>query len=346
MRKLIQLLILLPLLIIPVRALDVTAPPAPDGAIEYMPENTETFADGLWYILKQAINGLMPNLAAAAGSCLSVIAISILTSILMSFASGTKRIIDLVSVMAIGLALLEPANTLIRLGISTITELTEYGKLLIPVMAAALAAQGGASSSAALYSGTILFTSLLTTLITSLLIPMLYIFLCLSVAGSATGNGLLKGIQGFVKWLKTWALKIILYVFTGYMGITGVISGSADAAAIRATKLAISGAVPVVGSILSDASETILVGASLMKNAAGVYGTLAILATLAAPFMTIAAQYLLLKATSGICGVFTSKAAAGLIKDFSSAMGYLLAMTGTVCLILLISTVCFMRGVS
>ena len=287
MRKLILLLMLIGLVILPVQAMDITAPEAPDGAIEYMPDNTDSFSDGLWYIMKQAIGNLAPDIASAAGSCLAVIAVSILVSILNSFASGTKRLVELVSIIAIGLILLQPANTLINLGVETITQLSEYGKLLIPVMAAALAAQGGVSSSAALYAGTVLFSSLLTALITKLLIPFLYIYLCLSVASSATGDGTLKGIQDFVKWLKTWALKIILYVFTGYMGITGVISGSADAAAIKATKLAISGAVPVVGSILSDASETILVSASLMKNAAGVYGALAIIATLAAPFLTI-----------------------------------------------------------
>ena len=140
-------------------------------------------------------------------------------------------------------------------------------------------------------------------------------------------------------------MKIVLYVFTGYLGITGVVSGAADAAAIKATKITISGAVPLVGGILSDASETILVTAGAMKSAVGVYGMLAFIAVWISPFLRIGIQYLLLKATCGICDVFGNKSANSLIRDFTTGMGVLLAATGTVCLLLLISTFCMMKGI-
>ena len=129
------------------------------------------------------------------------------------------------------------------------------------------------------------------------------------------------------------------------MSITGVVSGTTDAAALKAAKMTISSVVPVVGGILSDASESVLVSAGLMKNAAGIYGILAILAVFLEPFLRIGAHYLILKLTAALCGVFGSKQMTELIGDFSSAMGLLLAMTGATCLLLLISTVCFMKGV-
>ena len=89
-----------------------------------------------------------------------------------------------------------------------------------------------------------------------------------------------------------------------------------------------------------------MVSAGVMKNSVGVYGMLAILAIWIGPFLQIAMQYILLKATAALCGVFGNKGTTGLIQDFSGVMGLLLAMTGTVCLLFLISTVCFMKGVS
>ena len=142
----------------------------------------------------------------------------------------------------------------------------------------------------------------------------------------------------------TWFLKIILYIFTGYMGITGVVSGTVDAAAVKATKLTISGMVPVVGGILSDASEAVIVGAGVMKSAAGVYGLLAMIAIWISPFLQIGLQYLLLKATAAVCAAFGEKRVTELVQCFSSAMGLLLAMTAVVCVLLMISTVCFMKG--
>ena len=47
----------------------------------------------------------------------------------------------------------------------------------------------------------------------------------------------------------------------GYLTASGAIAGSADAAAVKAAKMTISRAIPVVGGILSDAAETVLAGA-------------------------------------------------------------------------------------
>lgn len=345
MRKAAIAVILIVLLTVPVSAMEFTAPEAPESAQELMPKEAQTFGEGLWQIVKSAIPLIQPAIAEAAKACLSLIAVVLLISLLQAMPGDTSRMVELTGAITIGALLLQPANALIRLGIQTVSELSEYGKLLLPVMTAALAAQGGATTSAALYAGTAFFDAVLSTAISKLIAPMIYLFLCLAVANSAVGEDILKKLRDFIKWLMTWGLKIVLYIFTGYIGVTGVVSGTADAAAVKAAKLTISGVVPVVGSILSDASEAILIGAGVMKNAAGVYGLLAILAVWINPFIRIGVQYLLLKVTAAICGVFGTKSASGLINDFSTAMGMLLAVTGASCLLLLISTVCFMKGV-
>jgi stage III sporulation protein AE len=143
----------------------------------------------------------------------------------------------------------------------------------------------------------------------------------------------------------TWGLKTVLYIFTGYISITGIVSGSADAAMLKATKLTISGMVPVVGNILSDASEAVLISAGIMKSAVGIYGLLAVIAMWIGPFLEIGIHYLLLKVSSGMIQMFGVKQMASLVKDFSAAMGLVLAMTGTMCMLFIISTICFMKGV-
>ncbi|MBQ8358510.1 MAG: stage III sporulation protein AE [Oscillospiraceae bacterium] len=344
MRKWIIGLLMLCILVLPVSAMEFTAPAAPESAQQYMPDEQETFAEGLWYILKSAISALQPEIADASGVCLSLIAVVLLLSILTGFSESSARVVRLTGAVVIGVLLLEPANSLIQLGAKTVTELSEYGKLLIPVMTTVVAAQGGTTSSAALYTGTVFFDTLLTTFISRMIVPALYIYLCLCVASCAVEQDMLKKVRDFVKWLMTWSLKWVLYIFTGYISITGVISGTVDASTLKAAKISISGMVPVVGGILSDATETILVSAGLMKNAAGIYGIFAILAVCVGPFLKIGAQYLLLKLSGLICNVFGYKPAGDLIKDFSSGMGMVLAMTGAVGILILISLVCFMKG--
>lgn len=345
MKQIAVLMTLVILLAVPVSAREITAPAVPESGEELMPEKADTFGEGLWELCKDAVALIRPDLAEAAGICLSVIVSVLLVSIVQNFPGEKQDIADLVGTVVISVLLMQNANSLIHLGTQTITELSEYGKLLLPVMTSAMAAQGGITSSAALYAGTAVFDTVLSNLIKSLLVPMIYLYLAMAAANSAVGEDILKKLGQFIKWIMVWCLKIILYIFTGYIGITGVISGTTDAATLKAAKLTISGVVPVVGSILSDASEAVLVSAGVVKNAAGIYGILAILAVFIGPFLKIGCHYLLLKATEAVCGVFGSKRITELIGAFSTAMGLLLAMTGSVCLLLLISTVCFLKGV-
>ena len=345
MKHFFLIIFLIFLLAVPVNAVELEAPEVPDFGKEYMPHQTQSFAEGLWSIVKECLPAIRPTIADAACICFSVIAAVVLCSIVKVFPGSPGRIVELVATMLIGYLLLSPSNTLINLGAQTVTELSEYGKLLFPVLTAALAANGGITKSAALYTGAVAFNTILCSIISKLIVPMIYVFLCASVASGAIGEKTLDKVKSFLKWLITWGLKITLYVFTGYMGITGVISGSADAAAVKAAKLTISGIVPVVGGILSDASETVLVSAGVVKNSVGIYGMLAVMAVWIGPFIKIGAQYMLLKVTCAISETFSSERSCKLIGDFATALGLLLAMTGTVCLLLLISIVCFMKGV-
>ena len=333
---------MLPLLL----TMNFTAPTAPHQAELYLPENTESFSDGIIHILKTALSHVAPEVTNAAQICLSLIAIVFLIFLLSSFSGVTKTTTCLVGAVSVSLLLFESSKVLISLGIETIEVLSEYGKLLLPVMAAALAAQGGTASSTTLYTGTAVFNTVLTLTLSKIIIPAVYIYIAICIANSVMKQDILSNIAKSLKWFMTWTLKLIIYIFTGYISITGVISGTVDATALKATKITISGAVPVVGSIISDASETILVSAGMVKNSVGIYGLFVILSIWIGPFLQIAVHYLLLKLTGAICSVFGKHSTLELIQDFTAVMGFLLAATGVMCLLLLITTVCFMRGVT
>lgn len=346
MKFILPTILLLLALAVPVSAAELTAPTVPDSGETFMPEDTSSFGSALIELFQKAIVAVRPDLREAGSLCLGLFGIVLLVSLTQRFPGKSGKVTDLVGVAAIGTLLLQSTNVLVRLGMNTVEQVSSYGKLLLPVMTAAMAAQGGITASTALYAGTALFDSVLSHFISGMITPMIYLFLALAAANSAVGEDVLKKLRDFIKWLMTWSLKIILYVFTGYMGITGVVSGTTDAAALKAAKLTISGVVPVVGGILSDASEAVLVSAGVVKNAAGIYGMLAVLSICIGPFLRIGAHYLLLKTTAALCSVFGSKRICGFIGDYSTAMGLLLGMTGSVCLLLLISTVCFLRGVA
>lgn len=346
MRKLMILLSVILLLAVPVGAMDFTAPDAPQSAQKYMPDSTDNFADSLLFVIRSAMKTVQPSLVEASTVCISLIAASLLVGLMSEVSGNAKNAVVLVGTVTAGVLLLRPANSLIRLGTDTVQQISQYGKLLLPVMTGALAAQGATAKSGVLYAATAFFDAVLSIGVSELLVPLVYIFLCIAIVYNLFPRALLREMRKFLIWLVTWGLKTILYLFTGYITITGVIAGTTDATMLKATKLTISGMVPVVGNILSDASEAVLVSAGLMKNAAGIYGLLAVIALWIGPSLQIGIQYLMLKLTAGICEMLGSKQMSELMKDFSTAMGVVLAMTGTVCVIFLISTISFMKGVS
>ena len=87
-------------------SMDFIAPTAPDVAQRYMPENTESFTEGILYVIKTAFSELQPELADSVKICISLIAVVLIINILQSFAKHTYGVIQLTGCVLIGILLL------------------------------------------------------------------------------------------------------------------------------------------------------------------------------------------------------------------------------------------------
>ena len=346
MKYFLCILSLLTLLMIPVRADTLIAPEAPDDVKSLIQSDDINLLERIRYLFAEGIRSAQPTVAPTAKLCGYLLCAMLLFALTFEIKGNYGRFLELSGVFAISTLLLSNTGSMLRLGIETVQQITDYSKLLLPVLTAALAAQGGSVSATALYSVTALFSSILSGLMTKILFPMISVFLVFATISAATEDEFLRRLRDLTKQIMSWSLKILLYGFTGFISITGIISGTADQMAIKAAKLTISGMVPVVGGILSDASETILVGAGMVKSTIGVYGMLAVLAITIVPFLKVGISYLFLKLTCTAGSAYAPKTLVGVLTDFTTAMGFVLAITGSVCLIQLISTVCFLKGMS
>ena len=302
--------------------------------------------EGIENIFRQSASSLGSYWSGAARTAGIVIAITLLCMLVKLLAPDSPQTaVQIAGALAITAACAGSLQQLVGLGVKTIQDLQEFSNALLPTLAAAVVATGAGASSSAIYVATVFFGSLMTLIFTSVFVPLIYAYVVSGAADAALGGDLLTRIGGLCKWVVTSGLKLLLTVYLGWLTITGIISGSADAATIKAAKLALSTAVPVVGSIISDASETVLVSAGLLKNSVGVFGMLAVFSIAALPFLRIGVHYLAFKLTSAIAGSLDSGGLGKLLDVLTSAMGMLLAMTGIGALMLLISIVCSMKAV-
>lgn len=297
--------------------------------------------------LAQSGTALKKGFANAALLIVIVFLCSFVSSVHDSTASkSSPKYVTVAAALAITSASAGSLNSFIGIGAKTIDELMLFSKALLPTLTAATVAMGAPATSAAINVASALFSDILITLINVAVLPMVYLYIVACTANAAIGDDSLSRVASMIKWFITTSLKVILVVFTAYLTISGLISGSADAVTVRAAKLAISGSVPVVGSIIADASETMLVSMGVLKNSVGVFGMLGVLAICVTPFIQIGASYLIYKLAAAIAATIADGTVVKLIDCIGSAMGILLGMTGSCALMISISCVAAVRVVT
>ena len=237
-------------------------------------------------------------------------------------------------------------DVMIGLGRETIGRMRDFSQLLLPVVATLTAATGQIGAATARQGITVLFSEVLLSAINGLLVPLVYAYVAVCCAYAAVGNEGLKRLAGMIRGAVTVALTGFVLVFVGYLSASGAIAGSADAAAVKTAKLAISRTVPVVGGVLSDAAETVLVGAGVLKGSVGAVGALVVLAICLVPFLQLGLHYLAYKGVAVVTGIAADMRLCKLIDEVGSAFGLVLGMTGSCALILLVSLVSAITAVS
>lgn len=252
---------------------------------------------------------------------------------------GGLQVVPMVAALAITAISVSDVHSLIGMGRQALADMDTFAKILLPTMAVVTAASGAPGAAAARQLAAMLFSNVLLSVINGLLMPLCYGYIAACVAHAAVGNEGLKRIAGVLKWVVTSVLTILLLAYVGYLTVSGVVAGTADAVAVKAAKFTVSSMVPVVGGILSDAAETVLAGAGLLKNAVGVFGMLVILSMCLVPFLQLGVHYLAYKLTAALAATVAEGRISGLIDSIGGAFGLILGMTGASALLLLVSMV-------
>lgn len=252
---------------------------------------------------------------------------------------GSNPAIPLAGALAVTAVSAADMNSLLGLGRGAIDHMASFADVLLPTVAAVTAATGAITGAAVRQMAAVLFCDLLVNLINGLLIPLLYGFIALSVAHTATGNAGLSQMAKLLKWAATTVLTVVMLAFVSYLSLSGVVAGGADAVSVKAAKFAISSAIPVVGGILSDAAETVLASAGILKGTIGVFGALTVLGICLLPILQMAVHYLVYKLVAALSASLGGDRLCALVERIGSAFGLLMGMTGASCLLLLIALV-------
>ena len=126
-----------------------------------------------------------------------------------------------------------------------------------------------------------------------------------------------------------WGLGIIMLLFTAVTAGAGIVSGTSLSLGLKTIKYTAGSAVPVVGQYLSQTAELVASSASVVKSAAGVGVTVAMLGVCAMPFIKMLSMLFLFKAAAVVVRPVTEDKLCSILETVSEAVSMLM---GTVAL--------------
>ena len=298
----------------------------------------------LW---KKFISSICEEIKNNMESFTTLLALSILCALgLVMSDKKTCIFIELIACAAASVIMLGNVEGIVSQTVNAMYRLSDYSKAALPVVFTAAATGGAVSSAATKFAAVSFALDVLMSVSQSLIIPTVYSFIALTVSNSLFPHAVISAVQKLCKWLAGTMMTAMTIAFTTYISMVGAIGAAVDTTAVKTARSFISGVLPVVGGMISDASAMVLSAAGVVKNCAGVFGLIAVAVMCVGPFAVLSVKMLLLKGISAVADSMQSTRLSALYSGISTAMGLLLGLLGSCGIMLFISLTAGMKVVS
>lgn len=307
------------------------------GTIE--PDGTYDAAGALERLWRRIINDAAEELRGNVQSAAALVAIAMCSALAGSLTkdAAIRDYISIASVCAAAALLVGGVDGLVSQTSTALARMSDYSRAALPAIFTAAAACGAVVSASARYAAVCVAIDILMSAAQRVVIPLTYAFLALSLCDGIFDNALIKTCQRFSKWVATTFMTVFTILFSGYIGLTGIVTSGVDAVAARTARTVISTALPVVGGIISDAASTVLSAAQMIKNSAGALSLVAVAALCAGPFVTLSVKILLFRAAATACDMVPNTRLSSFVGDVGTALRMLLGLVGCCAIMLFIS---------
>ena len=168
----------------------------------------------------------------------------------------------------------------------------------IPVFAVIVAASGAPVTSASSSGLLLLATQAVSYFSSFVILPLMGGYLALSISSSVSPLINRSGIAEGIKKIAVWVLSAVSAVFVGILGVQTAVNSAADNLSVKTAKFILGTAVPVAGTALSEAVNTVTASMGLLKSSVGIYGTVAA----AAIFLPLIIELLMWRAVLIVTG--------------------------------------------
>ncbi len=161
-----------------------------------------------------------------------------------------------------------------------------FMQAMLPAYFMAVAAAGGALTSASICGFTIGAIGLIQSLLAELLIPLTRIYMLMVLAGNLYKEDMLSKMTELLENVILWGMKTLFGVILGFHVIQGMVLPQADALK-NASVMRLAQVIPGLGGGIGAVSQMVMGSGILIKNTAGAAAVVVLLILAAVPMIKL-----------------------------------------------------------
>ncbi len=204
---------------------------------------------------------------------------------------------------------------------------------LIPVFTGVIAVSGNPSLAVSFNSVVFAFGEGIALLFGNVVPVMSAVLVSVCSAGAINPYMKLQGIGRTLSRAITMIMAFVAGIFVAVLSVRGVIAGAADSVTIRGFRFLIGNTVPVVGSAIGEALNSVVAGIGLIKSTVGMLGIIGIVVI----NIPVLINIILWKGALFVMGVTADITGNVEIKGFTENLsGVISVITGALCFVSLV----------
>ena len=300
------------------------------GNFNITPDNPFSFSelftkDGLEYLKEYILNSVTSPLKNAGIILVSIIICAFCNS-LCDNNLQVNHAMDTICILSVISAVILPISSVITESVNTVSTVTVFMGVFIPIFAGILIASLK-TQTAAVYSSVMFFVcEAISYCCKNIVLPFANCFTALSVASGIPGSSRIGGVTRIFKKAAYIVITTAMAVFLTVLSIQSVVGSTADTAATKTAKFFISSFVPIIGPSISESLGSLKGCIGLLKSSVGIYAVIAVLIMLIPVIIKIIILKLTLTFSADVSEMFSVNAIKFVLESLNQALSIVLAV--------------------
>ena len=207
----------------------------------------------------------------------------------------------------------------------TIESMSHFLIALLPLILGLIATFGQVLSVSFFHPIIIFLIHVSGLLMSSFVFPLLFLSALLMIVSHMNKKYQATYLADLFKHISLGTLGVFITIFLGVISIQGTATAIQDGVALKTTKFITGNFVPVIGRSFTEAADTVLSAALLLKNAIGIFGLIIIISIAVFPLVKITVIAIMYKLAAALLQPLGSNSTTVCLNMISKYIMYILA---------------------